>query len=259
MQKARRFKIIQPASELFIMKKITILLLLAVCAAYSLSAQTGNVNGHNQPDFPRHELGISYGVHPFMRNIDHDVAILIPGVWPYYPTSNFNINDEYFTLYGAINVFYQYNITPKHSAGVTLSGVLSKYTIPAGTMSGFSEAARLYGENEYSGHIGSLCLNVFYKFTYKTFDKCALYLGAGLGFNADIHDKTLYKYRQIKYGTRGRDIPDYTIYGNWARAFFYPSFQITALGIRIGQKNAANIELGFGSEGVFKAGYSCRF
>ncbi len=32
-----------------------------------------------------------------------------------------------------------------------------------------------------------------------------------------------------------------------------------ALGIRIGQKNAANIEFGFGSEGIFKAGYICMF
>ncbi len=106
------------------------------CAASSLSAQTGNVNGKNQPDFPRHELGISYGVHPFFRICDHDVAIFTPGVWPHRcPTSDFNIKDEYFTLFGAVNVFYQYNITPKHSAGVTLSGVLAKYTIPAGTMS----------------------------------------------------------------------------------------------------------------------------
>ncbi len=72
----------------------------------------------------------------FFRICDHDVAIFTPGVWPHRcPTSDFNIKDEYFTLFGAVNVFYQYNITPKHSAGVTLSGVLAKYTIPAGTMS----------------------------------------------------------------------------------------------------------------------------
>ena len=39
----------------------------------------------------------------------------------------------------------------------------------------------------------------------------------------------------------------------------FPSGQLTLLGISIGKRNNGNIELGYGTQGVLKMGYSLRF
>lgn len=188
------------------MKKITILLLLSVCAAFSLSAQTGNVTGNSKPDFPHHELGISYGIHPL--NYQKGSFFI------YFTDLDFKIKTEDALLVGALNLYYQYNIRPKHSIGITASYLYRK-------------------DYRSNNNLSILGCNAFYKYTYVTFPKCAFYLKAGTG-----HLFVISSSGGVEY---------------------WPSFQLTPFGVRLGEKNAANIELGIGPEGVFKLGYNCAF
>lgn len=137
---------------------------------------------------------------------------------------------------GAFNLHYFYNITRKHSLGAVLSTTLLNVTIPR-------------SEKTYKGINTYITLNATYRFTYKSFPNIDFYLGVGLGATFGIEAKEINEF--VK-----------TVWNNdkWTRRFFVgPSVQLTLLGMRVGKANAANIELGFGPEGILKIGYSYKF
>ena len=74
-------------------------------------------------------------------------------------------------------------------------------------------------------------------------------LGVGLGATFGIEAKEINEFVRTVWNT-----------DKWTRRFFVgPSVQLTLLGMRVGKANAANIELGFGPEGILEIGYSYKF
>ncbi len=76
------------------------------------------------------------------------------------------------------------------------------------------------------------------------------YLGVGLGATFGIEAKEINEFTRTIW--RGDD-------GITDRFFVGPTAQLTLLGMRVGKTNAANIELGFGPEGILEVGYSYEF
>ena len=137
---------------------------------------------------------------------------------------------------GAFNLHYFYNITCKHSVGAVLSTTLLNVTIP--------QSIKTYrGINTY------MTLSATYRFTYKCFPNIDFYIGVGFGATFGIEAKEINEY--VKTVWLGDDIT--------RRFFVGPTAQLTLLGMRVGKANAANIELGFGPEGILEIGYLYKF
>ena len=120
--------------------------------------------------------------------------------------------------------------------GAVISTTLLNVTIP-------------HSEKNYKGINTYITLNATYRFIYKSFPNIDFYLGVGIGATFGIEAKEINEFVR-------------TVWNNdkWTRRFFVgPSVQLTLLGMRVGKANAANIELGFGPEGILGIGYSYKF
>lgn len=212
-----------------------VILCLLLITSFNTHAQT---DSQVFVDVPRHEIGISMGIYP---NI---------GIWDPSRSGQFGHHDHYQTpdgdtidswLIGAFTFNYFYNITRFHAIGIqsTLA---------------FRHITTSYTDNPYQEPVSPLIktlgrnndvnnsLNVFwtwqasYHITFKRYASCSLYSGCSLGFTLYFMDK------------------------QWKNDLvIFPSGHLTLFGISLGKRNNGNIELGYGTQGILKMGYSIKF
>lgn len=218
-----------------------ILALLLICGGV---VKGQNVQVASEGIFRHHELGFSFGAYPIGYDFWRPAYFMGPnyelGLFHYRSFSDDPIQS--FQI-GAFAIHYQYHINSKHSIGASLSAVMLISDINVAPNYVNHESKHYHGINPYITLIGT------YRFTYKSFPKVAFYLGAGLGFTVGVEDKELNEYTRSWWGDSKMT----------HRYFIGPAAQLTLLGIRLGTTNAANIELGIGTEGVLKIGYNQSF
>ncbi|MBR4135550.1 MAG: hypothetical protein IKU03_03965 [Bacteroidales bacterium] len=210
-------------------------ILLLLCGKVARGQET---NLNTNESFKHHEIGFSIGIMPEGEDFWRPASLMGPIYEPdffHYRTTPDSPNQSY--KVGAFNFHYFYNITRKHSVGAVVSTTLLKVTIPTSS-------------RDYRGINTYMTLNATYKFTYKSFPNIDFYLGVGIGATFGIEAKEINEFtRTIWLGDDG--ITD--------RFFVGPTAQLTLLGMRVGKAKAANIELGFGPEGILEVGYSYNF
>ncbi len=230
------------------MKKrlLPLLVLLLLCGGMARGQGT-DLNSNES--FKHHEIGFSVGILPVGENFWRPASLMGPVYEPdffHYRTTPDSHNQSY--KIGAFNLHYFYNITRKHSVGAVLSTTLLNVTIHSINYQSIwlpdREERNYYGINTY------ITLNATYRFTYKSFPNIDFYLGVGLGATFGIEAKEINEFTRTIW--RGDD-------GITDRFFVGPTAQLTLLGMRVGKTNAANIELGFGPEGILEVGYSYEF
>lgn len=239
------------------MKKNLFVCLVLSFSAFALMAQTGTKK--TNPSFPRHEIGIEYGVgyHPVLNTVNHTsnhTDFIIPTspdyCWKPYAFADWFRYSQKTDKYeaqniGSFTIYYLCNITAKHAVGVSANACFLKASIA----SDVREGVIYRGTDTYLSFISK------YRFTYWQKSACSLYIGAALGLTFGIQAKEL----NLWYNEGLFDSPmSYRhLEGNvWVN----PAFQLTLFGVRLGgEHSAANIELGFGNEGIGKVGFSYRF
>ncbi len=211
-------------------KKIIIVSILALFC-WRISAQENN----SQPsDFRRHEIGISFGAFS-QPSIFYAGSEVLPVFYEGFKGENnkicrYNI--------GTFSLSYWYHFTERHSLGV-VSTLL------------FSKIVDKYYVNDHSGVFTFWSLEPQYRLTYKRFKHCALYFGAAVGVTFRIASND--KLPILDTADGGWFSIDY------GRFFVLPSSHVTFLGVSVGRDNAANFELGFGTQGILNVGYSLKF
>lgn len=195
---------------------------------------SGQEDEQQPSDFRHHEIGISVGAFS-QPSIFYMGSEVLPCFY-----EGFKKENKIFCKYniGTFSLSYRYHFTEYHSLGV-VSTLL------------FCKIEDKYNVDDHSGFFTFWTLEPQYRFTYKRFKNCALYLGGGVGitFRIASNDKMPY------WDTAGGGLFSAT-YGKVAA---WPSSHITFFGISVGKNNHADFELGFGTQGILKLGYSCRF
>ena len=194
-------------------------------------AQTDPVN-----DFQRHQVGFSFGVFSHLGIFDNSR----------YDGNFFRLHDDYddngyrieaFNT-GTFTLFYRYQLAKRHALGLQ-------------TTLGFRYVTKMYHYNPGPGLIKGdndqnqvqcslntyLALQASYRFTVKQFPCCSFFLGGDAGFSLYLVDEPW------QQGT----------------PLVTPTIQLIPLSVSIGKRNAAVFEFGFGTQGMFNLGYSCRF
>ncbi len=208
---------------------------LALCFLFLLILSSLTAQEETQltsKDYFKHEIGISVGAFPTIGIFYKYVPFLGPVYLEilghhYYQD---NGDGEYFDVYliGTFSLEYKYNFTSRHALGFTASWACRKIT----------DSNWLRTDTFIDNY---LVTQVGYRFTYKRFKKLSLYSAFYAG--ATFYYKDIYMTTGIKKSNF------------WAM----PSAHLTLLGISVGNKNAGNFEIGFGTQGMIKAGYCYRF
>jgi len=195
---------------------------------------SGQENDQQPSDFRRNEIGMSIGAFS-QPSIFYVGSEVIPVFYEGYKFEN-KIICQY--NIGSFSLYYRYHFTERLSLGI-VSTLL------------FSKIVDKYNVEDHSGFFTFWTLEPQFRFTYKRFKHCALYMGGALGlaFRIASNDKLPY------WDTAG---------GGWfsisyGSFFVMPSSHITFFGISLGKDNVANIELGFGTQGILNVGYSRKF
>lgn len=186
-------------------------------------------------EYPKHEIEISYGIAPFVS--------------PFYSGPFEDVVRDYHSIpeifLGSINLYYHLYFSKLHSLDVNLSWSAMKHTAP-------DIYVRHYAyRNDYVHYLG---LQAGYCIHFFNTEKISLYSSIYLGATLFLIGDGAYYEDGINHFT---EIPNHYPLKNLRDLCF--DFQINYLGIRIGKHNAANIELGFGSQGMLKIGYSYKF
>lgn len=205
--------------------------------ALAPAQQDYSINFNQNKDiFPKHEIGLSYGFAP-------TIGLLYSGSFEDI------ISDVYCSykelLPGSVNLQYNLHFTKLHSMDFNLMWSAMKHTDP-------SIYRRHWAyENNY---VHRLCFQTGYSIHFFNTEKISLYSSVYFGATLFIIGDAAYYANGIN---NMQEVPkEYPIKRCQALCF---DFQINYLGARIGKHNAANIELGFGSQGVLKIGYSYKF
>ncbi len=182
-------------------------------------------------DFSKHEIGISAGAfpvigffykyEPFLGPVD--VRFLS---YYYYQDRGEGLYLESY-LIGAFSFEYKYNFNHRHALGITASWACRKRDVHLREIE--------VGTDNY------FALQAGYRFTYKRFEKLSLYSALYAGATFYLQDKELMNDDQK------------------SNFWVYPSMHIALFGISVGKKNAANFEVGFGTQGLIKVGYCYKF
>jgi hypothetical protein len=243
-----------------------------------LSKAQTTVEKAGKQEFPKHEIGISWGAFP-TSGILVGVHFDMPGSemtngrysmfggftfpwfahrdnreWksPYITDEESGTSyrlDEYYKMqhYGTLTFNYQYHFTQKHSMGITatwLGRSISNFTTPpdyAGE--GSNPYFTITPSNKVIDAKGwdntfSLCIN--YRFTYYNKEAISLYTGLHFGFAVKLIEKEL-------------------LLATEKNNYWTTALQITGFGIEAGKTHAFVTELGFGAQGLIKIGYRYKF
>jgi len=196
------------------------------------SLMTAQESASPLKDFSKHEIGISAGAFPVI-GIFYKYEPFIGNSYVHTTVENTLLghysdeggNKTY--LIGTFSMEYKYNFTPRHAAGITATWACRKIEK---NMEEINSATDNY-----------FALQAGYRFTYKRFEKLSLYSALYVGATFYLQDKDLMNDDQKS--------------NFWA----YPSMHLTLFGISVGKKNAADFEVGFGTQGLIKAGYCYKF
>ncbi len=218
-----------------------IFLLLSLCACLSASvACTAQNTSVALPDLPSHETGFSMGIYP-------EIGMWDPsrsgdkwlGHQERYKTDIGDTIDSW--LIGAFTFHYYYNISRLHAVGLQTT-VAFRHITTLPTDNPYQEPyspliKTLKRKNQPYSSLNAFCaLQASYRITFKRYPVCSLYSGVSLGFTLYFMDE------------------------QWKNDLvIFPSGHLTVLGISLGKRNNGNIELGYGTQGVLKMGYSLRF
>lgn len=183
------------------------------------------------PEFKRHEIGISVGAFS-----QPSYFFILSQAFPYHYEGYKSENFDY-RMYniGTFSLSYRYHFTPRQSLGIVTTLLFSKIEDK---------------DKNLSGTFTYLSLQPQYRVTYKHFDHCALYFSVALGVTVRIASND-----DLSYWDTYRE--GYTL--DYGSLHFAPASHITFLGISLGDENNANLELGFGTQGLLNVGYSRRF
>lgn len=214
-----------------------VILCLLLITSFNTHAQT---DSQVFVDVPRHEIGISMGIYP---NI---------GIWDpsrsgdkwlcHHERYKTDIGDTIDTwLIGAFTFNYYYNISRFHAIGLQ-STVAFRHITTLPTDNPYQEPyspliKTLKRKNQpYNSLNAFWALQASYRITFKRYPICTLYAGCSLGFTLYFMDK------------------------QWKNDLvIFPSGHLTLFGISLGKRNNGNIELGYGTQGILKMGYSIKF
>jgi len=183
-------------------------------------------------DFSKNEIGISAGAFPVI------------GIFYKWELFGLTKDNNYFGHYyysrdirdglyvkayliGTFSFEYKYNFTFRHAIGINASWACRKVEENL--------------EEIKTGIVNYFVLQAGYRFTYKRFEKLSLYSALYVGATFCLQDKELMDDDQKSnfWGT--------------------PSLHLALFGISVGKKNAADFEVGFGTQGLIKVGYCYKF
>lgn len=228
--------IINRLKNIKVMKKTILLSLIFVIMSFTNMAQA-----QDPPlsiPHPKYELNISYGFFPVIG-----YGTPISYHFPLEPILIYEKHRLYDVIQiGSLSFQYQYHFNNRHSAGITTSYVLRNYNV-------CSENKR-----KFTAHNHYIILQGNYRYTYKQYANCSLYSALSIGAVLYIIDPKI-KEDMLSQPELIFKNPD----PNDPTTFLSPSAQLTLLGLRIGKANASQIELGFGTQGILKVGYSYQF
>lgn len=158
----------------------------------------------------------------------------MPPLWSYYL---YRDEDYHSALIGSFSLSYKYNFNKFHTIGVAA-------TWACRTTGFVSDDKMIHGTDHY------LALQLGYKITYKRYNNISLYSALYAGTTLYFEDDVFFNYMKERE----------TSYSNLkGTCWIAPNFHITLVGISLGKKNAANIELGFGTQGILNFGYAYKF
>lgn len=144
-------------------------------------------------------------------------------------------------LSGSVNLQYHYYFNRHSALDIDVSWAMYKHHNMIAVENRYK-----YG-NEYLHFISA---QIGYSIHYLHKEKVTLYSSVYLG-GTIYYIGTLWDYYDIRTGEFiGAARPVMTL---------NPALQINFIGFRVGKHNAANIELGFGTQGILNVGYSRKF
>jgi hypothetical protein len=206
------------------------------------------LNEKNKP-YPKREVGFSIGIFPLAGVLSPDAGLSFgdPGVHVYYIEKS-NGNYEKMYCIGSYTFNYNYHFNQKNSIGISLSWVgkhIETYWIyPADRANLTTDTVDGCGWRHYFTLMGN------YRHTYHRKNKLSLYWGFYLGATLCIRDKDILP-KEVRHHFIGSTNND--------RYYFAPAIQLNAFGLEIGGKNIFNIELGIGTQGLFKVGFKYKY
>lgn len=181
-------------------------------------------------------LGISYGVFPiigFANFGEYRVFRDFDDLCPFLERQPI--------LSGSVNLQYHYYFNRHSALDIDVSWAMYKHHNMIAVENRYK-----YG-NEYLHFISA---QIGYRVHYLHKEKVTLYSSVYLG-GTIYYIGTLWDYYDIRTGEFiGAARPVMTL---------NPALQINFIGFRVGKHNAANIELGFGTQRILNVGYSRKF
>ena len=239
------------------MKKLNLILAMTV-VTYSLYAQTEQTDTQNRDSvfneknkpYPKCEVGFSGGIFPIVGIISPDgIFGADPGWHTYYIGNTREGNYEKMYCFGSYTFNFNYHFSSKNSLGVSLSWIgryIDKYWIYALNYDIWRQMVTSADTVKGKGWKHHFPLQVNYRHTYYRKNKISLYFGISGGITFCIRDKNI--------------LPKETIQGfisriSNVRTYLSPAMQFSAFGLEIWEKYVCNLELGFGTLGLFKAGF----
>ena len=226
------------------MKKL-IIVFVCVFMLSTLNAQDGETKL-----FPKHEIGFSVGAFPIIGIMDFSNTGLSAFNGDQLGHSyNIKEDDNYEKVYniGSYTFNYNYHFNSKHSVGGSFSWVgkhVDKYWIYAPSILNSADTINGSGWKHYFTLQGN------YRNTYYHQKKISLYFGIHLGITLCARDKAIL-HKETWDAFLGSE--------SNAKYYFAPAMHLNAFGIETGEKYVFNLELGFGTQGIAKAGFKYKF
>lgn len=218
-------------------KKIISAALIMLTLSGVAPAQTDSVTykGPKTSDYPRHELGVSYGLFPI-------IGVVPYGKYEKYKDLHPFIQGDIIWS-GSANVYYRCWFNRHNSLSLDFSWAMYKHQSRLATdINGndfyHSPTDIRYYRNTYVHYFS---VQFGYNVHYYTTEKVTLYSSLFVGF-------TTYYYGDL-----------YPVEDKHSGYSFAPSLHVNFLGLSVGKNNAATFELGYGTQGVLKFGYNYRF
>lgn len=182
--------------------------------------------------YPKDEIHVSYGFLPIIGLFYPDGFWITSDYYDVFPfeerawTQGFNVQyNHYFNKLNALSLDFSWSIYKHKQAHIDNYDFEWKHV-------NFFTLQIGYGIHYYNTKMISLYSSFYAGATFYCIGKMD-------GTPSSSSDKIIY--------------PDIFHY------IFRPALQVNFLGIRVGQRNAANFEIGFGTQGVLKMGYSYQF
>lgn len=212
------------------------LIILGMIGAAPAQTDSTAYQGSKTRNYPRHEIGVSYGLFP---------VIGFANFGRFRTFSDFEDLCPYMERQpiwsGSVNLQYHCYFNKHNALDLDMSWAMYKHHQMVAVDKQYA-----YG----SPYLHFFSLMLGYSVHYFTTEKVTLYSSVYLGGTVYYIGTLLSNY-----------YPEYDSYimGESPVMTLKGAMHLNILGIRVGKNNAANFELGFGTQGVLKFGYSYQF